>query len=65
MFPFYMILTKFCENSKVVCSDFSIMKNIDVLSSSSLPIKLICCFKSEFSNSTCLVKSVELTCNAL
>ena len=31
------------------------------LSSSSLPIKLIFCFKSEFSNSICLLKSIAIS----
>ena len=41
-----MVLTEFYKNSKVVSSDFSMMKNIVALSSSRLPITLICCFKS-------------------
>ena len=54
-----MMLTEVCEKSKVVSSDFSIRKNIAAtLSSSSLPIKLICCFKSGLSNSICLFKSI-------
>ena len=60
MFPFYMILTEFCKNSKVVSSDFSMIKSIVAQSSSSLPIKLICCFKSEFSNSIYLLKSIAI-----
>ena len=38
-------MTEFCKNSKVVSSDFSIMKNIvtPLFCSSILPIKLICC----------------------
>ena len=53
-FPFYMILTRFCEKLKVVSSDISIIKYIVApLSLSSLPIKLICCVKSDFSNSMC------------
>ena len=61
-----MILTEFCEKLRVVSSDFSMMKNIVApLSSSSLPIKLICCFKSGFSNLICLLKSIELAYNAL
>ena len=43
---FFMLLTEFYENSKVVSSDFSMMTNIVALSSSCLPITLICCFKS-------------------
>ena len=57
-----MILTEFCKKLKVVSSDFSMMKNIVApLSSSSLPIKLICYFKSEFSNSIYLRKSVAVS----
>ena len=56
-----MILTEFCENSKVVSSDFSMMKNIVALSSSNLPIKLIYCFKSEISNSISLLKSIAIS----
>ena len=42
----------FCEDPKVVSSDFSMMKNIVAPSSLlSFPMKLICCFKSGFSNS--------------
>ena len=56
-----MILTEFCEKLKVVSSDFSMIKNIFApLSSSSLPVKLICCFKLEFSNSTCLLESISI-----
>ena len=69
-FPFYMMLitklnqksvTEFCKNSKVASSDFSMIKNIVALSSLSLPIKLICCFKSGFSNSICLLKSIVIS----
>ena len=57
-----MMLRAFCEKLKVVSSDFSIMKNIVTpLSFSSLPIKLICCFKSGFSNSTYLLKSIAIS----
>ena len=56
-----MILTKFCENSKVVSSDFSTIKNTVALSSSSLPIKLIGCFKSGFSNSIDLLESIAIS----
>ena len=35
------MLTEFCENSEVVSSDFSMMKNNDALSSSGLPKKKI------------------------
>ena len=59
-----MIFTEFFENSKVVSSDFSMMKDIVApLSSSSLPIKLVCCFKSGFSNSICLLTLLQLVCN--
>ena len=54
-------VTEFCEKTKVVCSDLSVTKNIVALSSSSLPIKLICCFKSGFYNSTCLLKSIAIS----
>ena len=38
------MFTEFCENSKVVSSDRSIMKNIVApVFRESLPIKLICC----------------------
>ena len=54
-----MMLTEFCKNSKVVSSGFSMMKNIVASSSlSSLPIKLIYCYKSGFSNSVCLLKFI-------
>ena len=56
-----MILTEFCENSKLFSSDFSMTKNIAVSSSSSLPIKLISCFKPEFPNSICLLKSIVVS----
>ena len=53
-----MMHTEFCKTLKVVSSNFSMMKNIVApLSSSSLLIKLICCFKSEFSSSISLLKS--------
>ena len=70
-FPYYMMLiiklnqttvTAFCENSKVVSSDFSMTKNIVAqLSLSSLPINFICCYKSGFSNSICLFKSIAIS----
>ena len=54
-------VAEFCENSKVISWDFQMMKNIVVLLFiSSLPIKLICCFKSGFSNSICLLKSIAI-----
>ena len=39
------MFTEFCENSKVVSSDLSIMKNIvtPLFFPSIFPIKLICC----------------------
>ena len=41
-------VTAFCENSKVAISDFSMIKKIVVFSFLvSLPMNLICCFKSE------------------
>ena len=56
------MLTEFCENSKVVSSDFSMMKNnVAPSSSSSLPVKLIYCFNSGFSNSICLLKSIAIS----
>ena len=61
-FPFYAMPTECCEQLKAVSSDFSIIKNtVAALSLSSLPIKLICCFKSGFSNSICLLKSFTIT----
>ena len=61
MFPFYMILPEFCEKLKAVSSDFSMMKKIVAPSSSSnLPMKLFCCFKSEFSDLICLFKSIAI-----
>ena len=56
-----MILKNFCENSKVVSSDFSMIRNIVALSSSGLPIKLISRFKSEFPNANSLLKSVAIS----
>ena len=51
----------FCENSKVVSSDFSRRKNIvPPLILSSFPIKLIGCFKSGLPNSICSLKSVAI-----
>ena len=55
-----MILTESYEKLKVVSSNFSMIKNIVApLSSLSLPIKMIC-FKSGFSNSVCLLKSIAI-----
>ena len=57
-----MLLTEFCVKLKMVASDFSMMKNIVAsLSSPSLPTKLICCLKSGFSNSICLIKSIAIS----
>ena len=61
VFPFYMILTKFCVNSKVFFSDFSVMKKIVAQSSLKILIKLICCFKVGLSNSICLLKSIAIS----
>ena len=55
-----MILTECCENSNVVSSEFSMMKHIVALVSLSLPIKLICCFKSGFSNLIYWHKSIAI-----
>ena len=53
---------EFCEKSKVVSFFFSIIKNIVAPPSlSSLPMKLICCFKLGFCNSICLLKSIAIT----
>ena len=60
MFPFYMILAEFCEKLEVVSSDFSIMTNVFASSSSRLLIKVICCIKSGFSSSICLLKSFAI-----
>ena len=65
MFAFFIILTKFCENLKVFFSDFSMIKDISPLSSSSLPRELTGCFKSEFSNSVCFLKCIAIIYNAL
>ena len=53
------MFTEFCENSKVVSSDFSMMKNTVTPLSSFLifPIKLICC--GSF-NLVCLLKSIAI-----
>ena len=50
----------FCGNSKFISSDVSVIKNIVALSSSSLPIKLICYFESGFSKSFSLLKSIAI-----
>ena len=59
MFPFYMMLTKCCEKLKVVSTVFHWWKTAPSFLSS-LPIKLICSFKSGFSNSVCLLKSIGI-----
>ena len=41
-FPFYVMFTEFYKNSKVVSSDFSMMKNITAPPSPTSLIKLIC-----------------------
>ena len=57
-----MMLTDFFEKLKVVSADFSMMKNIVAPSLSlSLPIKLICCFRSGFFNSVCLLKFIAIS----
>ena len=57
-----MMLTEFCENLKVVSSDFSVMENTVAPSSlSNLPINIISCFKSGFFNSICLLKSIAIS----
>ena len=57
-----MMRAEFCEKLKVISSNFSMIKNIVApLCSSSLPIKLIFCFKSGFSNSICLLKSIAIS----
>ena len=62
MFPFYMMLTEFCENLKVVSSHFSMMKKtVAPLSSLGLPVKLICCFKSGFSDWIYSLKSISIS----
>ena len=59
---FYTMLTRICKKSKVVSSDFSMIKKIVApLLLSSLKIKLFCCYKSCFSNSICLLKSTAIT----
>ena len=60
--PNQTTVTALFENLKVVSSDFSMIKNmVTLLSLSSLLIKLICCFKSVFSNSFCLLKSIAIS----
>ena len=66
VFLFYKILTEFGEKLKVVSTKLSMIKYIvAALSSSRLPMKLIYCFKSGFSNSICLLKSMQLIFDVL
>ena len=61
-FSFYAMPTEFCEQLKAVSSHFSLIKNtVAALSLSGQPIRFICCFKSGFSNSICLLKSTTIT----
>ena len=60
------IVAAFCECSKVVSSDFSVIKNISaLLYLSSLPIKLICCLKSGFLIQFASLSLLQLVFNAL
>ena len=56
----YIIVTELYKNSKVVSSDFSIMKNIVTLLTcfSILPMKLICCGSFILA---CLLKSIAIS----
>ena len=54
------MVVELCVKSKVVSSDFSMMKNIVAPPSPTLPIKLICCFEPGFSNSSFLLKSIAI-----
>ena len=54
------MLAEFCEKLKIVSTFFSMMINI-VAFCSNLPIKIICDFKSVFSNSICLLKSIAIS----
>ena len=49
-------MTEFWEKSKLVSSDFSMMKNIVAPLDSSFPIKLLCC---GYFNLACLLKSMR------
>ena len=61
-----MVLAEFCEKLKFVSSDFSMMKNIVApLFPSSLPIKLICRFKSGFLIQFVCLNLLELVSNDL
>ena len=62
----YKTVTAFCENVKVVSSDFSVIKNIVApLSLSSLPPKLICCSNQDFLIQFAYSNLLQLVCNAL
>ena len=54
------MVVELCVKSKVVSSDFSMMKNIVAPPSPTLLIKLICCFEPGFSNSSFLLKSIAI-----
>ena len=57
-----MMVTTFCQKLKVAASDFSMIKNIVVLSFISIfAMKLICCLRSSFSNLICLVESTAIS----
>ena len=61
-FSFDTVLTRFCEKWNVVSSDFLRIKNIVTLFFlSSLPMKLICCVKSVFLDSICLLQSIAIS----
>ena len=45
------MVAEFCLNSKIVSSDFPVMKNICCFN----------CFKSGFSNSICLLESIAIS----
>ena len=49
-----------CENSKDFSSDFSMIKNIVALYSSSLSIALVWYFKLGFFNSICLLRFITI-----
>ena len=59
------MVAKFWVNLKVVSSDFSMMKNVASSFLSSLPIKLICCFKSGFLIQFVCLNLLSLVCNVL
>ena len=59
-------IATFCENSKDVSSDFSMMKSIVALSFLlSFPMKLIYCFKSGFLIQFACLNLLQLICNVL